>query len=182
MHKQAGIRKSLHSHIQRWKGSGALSIAIVLILGSGLLATWEIWKYWENIAPENRSQAGINVVQTIATIAGGIAIFWNIVLARRQLSATLDQNITNRFEQAVGYLGSEQLSVRIGAVYAFERIAKDSNKDHWMIVEVLMSFIDDQCASRNKKKEQQDIFPKDAQAAITVLGRRDIDIAIRNDS
>ena len=157
-----------------WKRKELLFLALAgfLIAIAGLLITSDIWRFWGDLPPTERSQAGIAMFQTIATITGGIAIFWNIVLARRQLLATLDQNITNRFEQAVGYLGDTQIPVRIGAIYAFERIARDSTKDHWMIVEVLTTFIVDQCAHRELDENFKDTFPKDAQAAIAVLGRR----------
>ncbi|MBE7385200.1 MAG: pentapeptide repeat-containing protein [Leptolyngbya sp. SIO1E4] len=148
-------------------------VAIAIISSIGFLTAFDILKHWNNIDDGERSQAGINLVQTVATITGGIAIFWNIILSRKQLAASLDQNITNRFEQAVGYLGSENVTVRVGAIYAFERIARDSLKDHWTVMEVLMSFITEKCGHGNiADQDSKSDFPRDAQAAILVVGRR----------
>jgi hypothetical protein len=50
-------------------------------------------KYWNDIEVKARVQAGITFLQTIVTAIGGIAIFWNIVMARRQVAATQQQMV-----------------------------------------------------------------------------------------
>ena len=49
--------------------------------------------------------------------------------------------MTDRYTKAVEQLGSDKLDVRIGGIYALERIARDSARDHPAVMEVLTAFI-----------------------------------------
>jgi hypothetical protein len=80
--------------------------------------------------------------------------------------------VTDRYTKAVEQLGSDKLSVRIGGIYALERVARDSAIDHPTVMEVLTAFI------REGPKEPSDPgdvleIPADVQAAVTVVARRD---------
>ncbi|HXT93389.1 MAG TPA: hypothetical protein VN714_29505 [Trebonia sp.] len=45
-------------------------------------------------------------------------------------------------------LGSDRLDVRLGAIYALERIMIDSERDHPTIVEVLAAFVREHCPKK----------------------------------
>ena len=49
--------------------------------------------------------------------------------------------MTDRYTRAIKQLGSDKLDVRIGGIYALERIARDSARDHTTVMEVLAAFI-----------------------------------------
>jgi hypothetical protein len=49
---------------------------------------------------------------------------------RRTLDATRDGQIADRYTKAVEQLGSTTIDVTIGGIYALERIARDSPRDH----------------------------------------------------
>ena len=50
--------------------------------------------------------------------------------------------ITERFTRAVEQLGNNgSLEVRLGGIYALERIARDSDEDHGQVVEVLCACV-----------------------------------------
>ena len=51
--------------------------------------------------------------------------------------------VTERFSKAVELLASGDLTARLGGIYALERIAKDSEKDYWQVMEVLTAFVRD---------------------------------------
>ena len=51
--------------------------------------------------------------------------------------------MTDRYTKAIEQLGSDKLDVRIGGIYALERIARDSPRDHPTVMEVLSAFIRD---------------------------------------
>ncbi len=77
----------------------------------------------------------------------------------------------------VGYAINEpNLEMRIGAIYALERIARDSIRDHAQIVEILCAYIRQNapCIELVPKTipEQRVTPPLDIQTIITVLGRR----------
>jgi Pentapeptide repeats (8 copies) len=59
----------------------------------------------------------------------------------RSLEVTEQGQITERYSKAVDHLGSEKLNVRLGGIYALERIAVDSERDHSTVVEVLSAFV-----------------------------------------
>lgn len=78
---------------------------------------------------------------TLVQLLGGAFFSVTAYLTWRNVKATEDKQITERFSKAVEQLGSDKLEVRLGGIYALERIAKDSEKDHWTIMEVLTSFV-----------------------------------------
>jgi hypothetical protein len=49
--------------------------------------------------------------------------------------------LTERYTKAIEQLGSDKLDVRLGGIYALERIAADSERDHPTVVEVLSAFV-----------------------------------------
>jgi Pentapeptide repeats (8 copies) len=97
-------------------------------------------------------------------------------------------HITDRYTKAIEQLGKldgdkPNIEVRLGAIYALERIAFDSPRDHWTIMEVLTAYVRQNAPipSNSTGPIQQDLFPStttsegprtDIQAILTVLGRR----------
>ncbi|MEE3718967.1 pentapeptide repeat-containing protein [Tumidithrix elongata RA019] len=158
-------------------------------------------------------KAIISGVGTVATVIGGVFLFLNFRLAQKKADTDEKQAknaselaesrlITERFAKAVEQLGSDKIEVRLGAIYSLERIAKDSERDHWTIMEVLTSFIQEkaplklekdlnrakayeisQKSGSNSSPEEnwnaaveeiaKQPIAKDIQAALTVIGRRD---------
>ena len=126
----------------------AIFTATALLIMIGIPTAQDVFDNWNNIEKKERSHAGVTLLQTIATSIGGIAVFWNIVLARRQMAIAhrqtelaqdqmeimREQIINERFSKAVEQLGNSQLAVRVGAIYALARLAKDSPRDHWTIM------------------------------------------------
>ena len=87
----------------------------------------------------------------LAILAGGVAtvgaVFTGLSYRLNRRTAAenhaLDQSrlITERFTRAIDQLGSTQLDVRLGGIYALERIARDSRADHPQVVEVLTAYV-----------------------------------------
>src|ERR1035441_3413443 len=65
----------------------------------------------------------------------------NFTLSRRTYQLTEQGQVTDRYTRAIEQLGSDKLDVRIGGIYALERIARDSARDHPTVMEVLAAFI-----------------------------------------
>ena len=61
--------------------------------------------------------------------------------AQRTVELTERGQVTERYTKAIVQLGSDKLDVRIGAIYALERVARDSPTDHSTVMEVLTAFI-----------------------------------------
>ena len=75
--------------------------------------------------------------------AAGALVFTarNFTLSRRTFELTEQGQVTDRYTKAIEQLGSDKLAVRIGGIYALERIARDSARDHPAVMEVLTAFI-----------------------------------------
>ncbi len=59
---------------------------------------------------------------------------------RRTVELTEQGQVTDRYAKAIEQLGSGRLDVCIGGIYALERIARDSPRDHPAVPEVLAAF------------------------------------------
>jgi len=102
---------------------------------------------------------------------------------RRTHELTEQGQVTDRYTRAIEQLGSDKLDVRIGGIYALERIARDSARDHPTVMEVLTAFIrehspeqrDPDSRTRWDPSEPDSAEPprSDIQAAVTAVGRRD---------
>ena len=84
---------------------------------------------------------------TLGQILSGVAVLTGLIFAWQQLGQTSDNlrvsqegQITDRFSRAVDQLGSDDLTARLGGVYALERIARDSPRDYGPVMEVLTAF------------------------------------------
>ena len=127
------------------------------------------------------------IVGTVATIIGGTVVFFNYRVSAKNLKVVEDRQITERFTAAINQLGTtgdDKIAIRLGGSYALERIAKDSEKDHWTIMEVLTEFIraispslaPEESFDSDVEQANKELFPgitRDAQAALTVIGRRE---------
>jgi Pentapeptide repeats (8 copies) len=122
----------------------------------------------------------IGLFTGVAAVAAGVIAWRNLRATQAKLEVDREAQITNRFTQAIGQLGAElkdatpNLEVRLGGVYALERIARDSPRDHWTIMEVLTSYVR-QNAPWQPKVADGPVLGKpraDIQAILTVLGRR----------
>jgi hypothetical protein len=94
---------------------------------------------------------GALLVLTGAAIGASVA-YRGVRETRRQIAQTAADNkeqstltrqgqITDRYTKAVDQLGSEHLDVRLGGIYALERIARDSPDDQATIEEVLTAYV-----------------------------------------
>jgi hypothetical protein len=84
---------------------------------------------------------------------------------RRTLELTEQGQVADRYTKAIEQLSSDKLALRIGAIYALERIASDFVKDHPTVMEVLSAFV--------RERPSDGFISADIQVALTVIGRRD---------
>ena len=119
----------------------------------------------------------------VAALATAVAAVGALVFTAQSLKATQSQfglseqgQLTDRFGKAVEQLGSDKLDVRLGGIYALERLARDSERDQPTVIEVLAAFVRNHApmAICPMFATRSDVHPEiDVQAALTVLGRRD---------
>ncbi|CAG0986303.1 partial Serine/threonine-protein kinase B, partial [Gammaproteobacteria bacterium] len=165
----------LQKTLSYWVPAIGFVVALILAVTVGIPTGFDIGQYWQYLEPTERAKAGIELIQVMALIVGGIAIFWNIAIARRQLEASQEQNVTARFSKAVEQLGSELLSIRVGAIYSLGRIAKSHPTDNWSIMEILAIFIRERRGLPVGERLATDEvkIDRDVQAAIIAIGQRE---------
>ncbi|MFI7240886.1 pentapeptide repeat-containing protein [Streptomyces qinglanensis] len=89
-----------------------------------------------------------------------------------QAQIAAEQQITERYTQAIQLLSSEEPTSRLGGLYALERIMIDSEKDHATIVKVLAAFVRQQATLPIAGREGPRVPHEDVQAALSILGQR----------
>ncbi|GAB3892975.1 hypothetical protein GCM10029964_068930 [Kibdelosporangium lantanae] len=71
----------------------------------------------------------------------GLLLVVGAVSTWRQLRIARDGNITDRFGKAVEQLGGDRVELRLGGIYALERIVRNSPADRLAAIEILTAFI-----------------------------------------
>jgi Pentapeptide repeats (8 copies) len=74
-----------------------------------------------------------------------------LVFTARNFTLSREGQVTDRYTKAIEQLGSDKLDVRIGGIYALERVARDSAKDHPTVMEVLAAFIREHSPQRKQE-------------------------------
>lgn len=114
----------------------------------------------------------------LVLVVGAAATWWQVHISRVG-------QITDRFTRAIDQLGSTDLNVRVGGVYALERIARDSTADRSAIQYVMGAFVRTHASwpvgtpggpehpTRNLDDQlsQLRVRAPDIQAAVAALGR-----------
>jgi uncharacterized protein YjbI with pentapeptide repeats len=178
--------------------AGAFAAAVVIIL---MFLDWYI-------APETPGERK-DLILTLAQILGGTALLSGLYFTWRTLQVNREGQITDRFTHAIDQLGDTsdgkpRLEIRLGGIYALERIARDSpTRDHGTVMEVLTAYVRENSPwpARNDRAPKDDSlrdsvtseaaeqdsereleventphhFPTDIQAILDVLRRRDED-------
>ena len=89
-----------------------------------------------------------------------------------------ESQITERFTRAIEQFGNQtSVTVRLGGIYALERIANDSEKDHAVVMELLTAFVREKSAWNSQAPIQRMKLDPDIQAILTVIGRRNAEYA-----
>lgn len=129
----------------------------------------------DNLALEKELFAIENEARrTIALIVAGAISLLGLYFTGKTIRLNYEGQITDRFTKAIAQLGNEKLEVRLGGIYALERIARDSDKDYWQVMEILTAYVRENAPwSDDSSSESATRRPTtDIQAVLTVIGRR----------
>ena len=127
-------------------------VGLVVFIGLIFLVVtyWE-WFATEPCGMESRSTTARNVgILFFGLIAIGVAI-WRSIVADRQAQASLNQVeisrrslLNERYQRGAEMLGSKVLSVRLGGIYALQRLAQEDPEQYRdQIVGLLDIFVKD---------------------------------------
>jgi hypothetical protein len=171
----------------------ALTLGLILLIS---LPVWFVVRWYVHpTTPGERKEAITLLFQAVggtALLLGAYFTWQQLLTSRSELRATEQSQITERFTRAIDQLGKSDspsegksateasrsnLAIRLGGIYALERIAKDSKEDYSVVMEVLAAFVRENARwSANQENPEltfQGLQP-DVQAALTVIGRRTV--------
>ena len=162
-----------------WALVGPASLAGII------LAVWKLPSLLYGDASQASDDARLQAASGFRTaVIAGLAALGSLVMAARTYRLTQQGQITDRYTKAIEQLGSDKPEVRLGGIYALERIAKDSAPDGATIAEVLTAFIRGRTPWPPRRPDQpsEDTPIKeipflryrapDVQAALSALGRQ----------
>ncbi|KUM90257.1 hypothetical protein AQI88_38810 [Streptomyces cellostaticus] len=116
---------------------------------------------------------GTVVGGTVTALAAIAALVVSVWINRNETETTKGGQITDRYTAAVDNLGNPSADVRLGGIYALQRIMKDSPRDQTSVVDVLSAYIRTHSRLAGKGSAGYSGRPEaDVQAAFEVLARR----------
>lgn len=175
-------------------GVGIVVVAVLFIVG-GL--SWLAWCYWWDwscrkwlvTVPDCR-ESGSTTLRNLGFVVGGLLAIgfgiWRGVVAYRQAKASQDQAKTSRrgllnerYQKGAEMLGSKVLSVRLGGIYALQRLAEDEPEQyHLQITHLFCTFVshptenEDYMAVSRSTEQKPHRLREDVEAAISAIGTR----------
>ena len=174
----------------------SLPLLHISLVGLLLLSLWWVLPIHltnqAGIAPAARLMAQSAMRDSLARVGEAILIFWGatvvwsylqglgtvversaqtLAAAERTTFFAAQAGETQRYASAMSLLASSQMEVRLGGVYALERLARESQRDHGPIMEVLAATLRDRAAWVAGETVAAQM-PAELQAIVTVIGRR----------
>jgi len=179
----------------RWLAGGIAAVLLAGLIAWVLVVPAADWLARHDVGPATGTlleTARTNARGGLLTLAAGLVasaalVFTarNLALSRRAFELTAQGQVTDRYTKAIEQLGSNKIDIRIGGIYALERIAGDSARDHPTVMEVLAAFIREHSRESSPLPTAENgvtadwLARADVQAAIAVIGRRDTDRDVR---
>jgi uncharacterized protein YjbI with pentapeptide repeats len=119
----------------------------------------------------------------LAALVALLFTWMSVGQTNKDLRISEQGQITNRFNAAITNLGSPSLDVRLGGIYALQRIMQDSSRDQRTVVSVLSAFVRQHAPVPDSgfKPAAEHRPPTDVAAVVSVLGNRSADREVTQD-
>ena len=188
-----------HSAVLKYFDENYLFVVVLIIsLVTPLfwIVLWKIPQWQVAVVPNIKDRVDLESKsrQTLAQIIGGAVVLVGLYFTAQTLELSRQGQLTDRFTKAIDQLSKDSLAERLGGIYALERIAEDSEKYHWAVMEVLTAFVRKPPQMRGnwlrdwqmllttpmalskerteKASQEEPRLRADVQAILTVLGQR----------
>jgi len=117
---------------------GVVALLVVVVVLLFLVLNW----YVDPTKPSERK----DLVLAVAQILVGTVLLSGLYFTWRTLQVNREGQITDRFTRAIDQLGKVEdgqklFEIRVGGIYALERIARESEEDYWPIMEILTAYV-----------------------------------------
>lgn len=116
--------------------------------------------------PNDRIRLENEIRTSYIQMLGGLLVLAGVVFGYINLRTLQEGQLTERFTRAIEQLGNNNFSIRLGGIFSLERIARESNRVHQAVMEILGAYAR---AHSNDPARREDI-----QAVMFVIGRRNV--------
>lgn len=180
----------LEDHRIPWRGWLAIIGGISVLAGVAVVIVRR-FRQRTKVLPSARSEAQtpsrrdwvVITASSLPGIAAVVALLFTglqvratngqLQATKNQLSITEQGQITDRYNAAIANLGSSSIDIRLGGIYALQRLMQDSQRDRQTVIAVLCAFAREPAAPNPEPQAPSaPSQPVDVQAAITVVGTR----------
>lgn len=173
--------------------TGELALASCVII-LAMLILWIVprrqTRSLRELTEQERFKIENEARKVIAEILGGAVVLMGLFFTWQTVKSTAENlriseegQITERFTRAIEQLGqadeegkASNVAIRLGGIRGLERIAIDSERDYWPIMEILSAYVRQHAAwKEGGAPYSQDEVPRpdmDIQAILSVLGKR----------
>ncbi len=172
-------------------------VVLLLAIVSVIALTWNIPQWLVSPSESLSSQelstllfetrsSLILIIAAVAGLFGLYLIYLRMIAIEKSIQITNEVQIADRFSHAVEQLGTYKLEVQLGGIFTLEKIASESEKDHWIIMEILTAYVRENAPvigdahdsdHQNNIENDRDSFKQkrlatNIQAILSVIGRR----------
>ncbi len=175
---------------------GAVLLIVILVGGFRWGVKFLEWRNLQTLEIKERVSLKIEFIKTAAQFLAGAFFLVGLYFTWANLVVSQEKFTTDLYVQAVKQVGDDKLEVRLGGIYALERITRGSEKDHGPIMEFLTAYVREKAPwpppqktktrvkqletkkpeppgpGRKTPEEEEIRPPADIQAILTVIGRR----------
>lgn len=167
-----------------------------------LVATWTVLfilgpamvdeTSWRQLTPADQVTAATGWRSLLVQAGLGVGALGALVFTARSFFLAREGHIVDRYSKAVDQLSSDKIDVRLGGIFALERVMLDSSRDHESIVMLLSTYLNEHAPANHDSPEvwspevewleppsltRLSVItnwrpPADIRAALTVLARR----------
>ena len=136
-----------------WKWIGRYMITVVFVALLAVLL-WTLWVYWDGVlscwewfacvpdGKESRSTTARNVGLLLFGVVAIAFAVWRGVVASRQAKTSQRGLLNERYQKGAEMIGSDVLTVRLGGIYALQRLAEENAEQyHIQIMRLLCVFV-----------------------------------------
>lgn len=146
---------------------------VFAVIVTGFLVLWALPSLLTSSPAKGMTAAqhliAVNDVRgTCVTFSLAVGAAGTLFFTGRTFLLSRETQVTERYTRAVTQIGDDNLEVRIGGIYALERIGWDSEADRRTVIYVLGALV----RNRSNDRRAQDQKPEDeVYTALRVIGR-----------
>ena len=119
-----------------------------MVLGAGALVFWAVLVWAppllvgeRGLDPKDQVAAESDARGALISAVGGVVLIAGLLFTARTYQSTREGQVTDRYSAAVDQIGVKETAVRLGGIFALERIAVDSARDRGTIIEILAAIV-----------------------------------------